>query len=162
MKLSAGILFYRFRNSGLEFFLVHPGGPYWKNKDLGCWSIPKGEYDFNESPEAAARREVLEETGVIVNGELITLTPLKQKSGKLISAWAVHQDFNAAEIKSNLIDLEWPPGSGKYQSFSEVDRGVWLSIEEAKHKISPGQLPWLYELTEILSSDKQITGSGTI
>lgn len=155
MKLSAGILFYRFRNSVLEFFLVHPGGPYWKNKDLGCWSIPKGEYDLNESPEAAARREVLEETGVIVSGELITLTPLKQKSGKLISAWAVHQDVIAAEIKSNLIDLEWPPGSGKYQSFPEVDRGVWLSIEEAKPKISPGQLPWLYELTEILSSERK-------
>lgn len=139
----------------LEFFLIHPGGPYWKSKDLGCWSIPKGEYDLNESPEAAARREVLEETGITVQTDLLPLSPLKQKSGKIISAWATCHDFDAADIKSNLIDLEWPPGSGKYQSFPEVDRGSWFLIEEAKHKISPGQLPWLYELTERLSTESK-------
>jgi predicted NUDIX family NTP pyrophosphohydrolase len=143
---SAGLLLYRRRRGLLEVLLVHPGGPFWAGKDLGVWSIPKGEYDPGEDPLAAARREFREETGFSVAGEFIPLTPLKQPSGKIIEAWAVAGDCDPAAIRSNLFTLEWPPHSGRQQQFPEVDRGAWFSLTQAGEKITKGQRAFLEEL----------------
>lgn len=123
-KLSAGIVLYRRSGGKLEVFLAHPGGPFWAKKDAGAWSIPKGEYVEGEDPEAVARREFQEETGGELTGRLQVLTPLKQPSGKVISAWAVEGDIDPAELKSNTFSLEWPPRSGTIQQFPEVNRGA--------------------------------------
>jgi predicted NUDIX family NTP pyrophosphohydrolase len=154
-KKSAGILLYRFHNNLPEILLVHPGGPFWAKKDAGAWSIPKGEFEENENPLDAAKREVEEETGIKVSGKLIELTPVKQKSGKIIYAWAVQGDFDDAEIKSNTFEIEWPPKSGKKQSFPEVDKAGWFTMEEAKQKIVPGQAPLIEELRTKLDAVKQ-------
>jgi predicted NUDIX family NTP pyrophosphohydrolase len=143
---SAGILLYRFNKKIVEFFLVHPGGPFWKNKDAGAWSIPKGEYRDDEDALLAAKREFDEETGHRINGDFIALTPVKQKGGKLIKAWAVEGDIDAGDIKSNTFEMEWPPRSGKKQSFPEVDRGGWFNTEEAKEKINSSQAALIDEL----------------
>jgi predicted NUDIX family NTP pyrophosphohydrolase len=143
---SAGLLIYRRRRRGLEVLLVHPGGPFWARKDLGAWSIPKGEYDPGEDPLAAARREFREETGFSVTGEFIPLRPRKQPSGKIIEAWAVEGDCDPAAIRSNVFSLEWPPHSGQQQQFPEVDRGAWFSLPEAREKIIKGQVGFLEEL----------------
>lgn len=145
-KLSAGIVHYRRSGGRLEVFLVHPGGPFWAKKDAGAWSIPKGEYAEGEDPEAVARREFQEETGCELTGRLQVLTPLKQPSGKVISAWAVEGDIDPTVLKSNTFPLEWPPRSGKTHHFPEVDRGAWCDIPAAREKILPGQRPFLYEL----------------
>ena len=140
---------YRFKNKTPEFFLVHPGGPFWKNKDVGAWSIPKGEVEENEDFLEAAIREIKEETGIYIqlSGEKFTvLTDVKQNPGKIISAWAVKADFDASSIKSNLFEMEWPPKSGKKQSFPEVDKAGWFSFEEARQKILPGQTALLEDL----------------
>lgn len=150
MKTSAGILFYKYFDNELKVFLVHPGGPYWNNKDLYSWSIPKGEIEPEESPKAAALREVMEETGILAGGDLIPLSPLKQKSGKVIYAWASEQDIEASRIASNSFELEWPPKSGQLKSFPEIDKADWFSIVTAKEKIHPGQLAWIDELVGIL------------
>jgi len=150
MKKSAGILVYRKNAAGLEVFLMHPGGPYWAKKDLGAWSIPKGEIGENENEEAAARREFEEETGITINGDLITLKPIKQKSGKSVIAWATEQNIDESKIKSNLFEIEWPPKSGRMQSFPEMDRAGWFSVAEAKEKIISGQAGLLAELVEKL------------
>jgi predicted NUDIX family NTP pyrophosphohydrolase len=142
---SAGLLLYR-RRKGLEVLLVHPGGPFWAEKDLGAWSIPKGEFDPGEDPLASAQREFREETGLAVTGEFIPLTPRKQPSGKVIEAWAVAGDCDPAAIRSNLFTLEWPPHSGRQQQFPEVDRGAWFSLAEAREKIIKGQVGFLEEL----------------
>lgn len=142
---SAGLLLYR-RRGRLEVLLVHPGGPFWARKDLGAWSIPKGEYDPGEDPLAAARREFREETGLSVTGEFIALTPRKQPSGKIIAVWAVEGDCDPAAIRSNLFTLEWPPHSGRQQQFPEVDRAAWFSLAEAREKIIKGQVGFLEEL----------------
>jgi predicted NUDIX family NTP pyrophosphohydrolase len=149
-KHSAGLLMYRYRNEVLEFFLVHPGGPFWAKKDIGAWSIPKGEYSLEEDALAAARREFTEETGLAAAGEFIPLTPLKQPSGKIISAWAFQGDCDPQAVKSNTFTLEWPPRSGRKQEFPEIDRAGWFTREEAKVKIIIGQLGFLEELEEIL------------
>ncbi len=146
---SAGLLLYRHRKV-LEVLLVHPGGPFWAGKDLGAWSIPKGEYDSGEDPLAAARREFREETGLSVAGEFIPLAPRKQPSGKIIEAWAVEGDCDAAAIRSNLFTLEWPPHSGRQQQFPEVDRGAWFSLAAAREKIIKGQVGFLEELQALL------------
>src|SRR5207248_3330342 len=118
-----------------EIFLVHPGGPFWKNKDIGAWSIPKGEFGDEENAVDAARREFEEETGQPVTGKFTELTPVKLKSGKIVYAWAVEGDIDATTIQcQTFIDVEWPPRSGKYQSIPEVDRGEWFSKELAKKK----------------------------
>src|SRR5436190_4559477 len=122
MKRSAGILAYRWRDGELELFLVHPGGPFWKNKDLGAWSIPKGEIDPDEDPLKAAQREFREEIGQVIDGSFAPLDPVKIASGKQIVAWAIEHDFDAAAVRSNAFSIEWPPRSGKTQSFPEVDR----------------------------------------
>jgi predicted NUDIX family NTP pyrophosphohydrolase len=153
-KQSAGILAYRLDNEVLEVFLVHPGGPLWAGKDLGAWSIPKGEFE-EEDPLSAARREFAEETGIQVEGDFLALSPQKQKGGKVVSAWAVEADFDASEMRSNTFEMEWPPRSGRRQSFPEVDRGAWFSVEEALRKINPAQAGFLDELVAILDAQRQ-------
>ena len=153
-KRSAGLLMYRLRDGVLEVFLVHPGGPFWAKKDLGAWSIPKGEYPPEEDALAAAQREFAEETGCAIQGDLLPLTPLKQPSGKLIAAWAFQGDCDAGSIRSNTFSLEWPPGSGRRQEFPEVDRAGWFTLEEAKAKIAKGQVGFLEELQQILKRQK--------
>ena len=150
MKKSAGILLYRRRAGKLEVLLAHPGGPFWKNRDAGAWTIPKGEIDEGEEPFAAARREFIEETGFDPGGEGIALTPCKQKSGKLVHAWAIEGDCDAGCIVSNEFSMEWPPRSGRMASFPEIDRADWFSLEEARMKILPGQSPFLDELERLL------------
>jgi predicted NUDIX family NTP pyrophosphohydrolase len=145
-RRSAGLLLYRIREAAIEVLLVHPGGPYWKNKDEGAWSIPKGEFLPEEDPLAAARREFFEETGVAIEGELRALKPLRQPGGKIVHAWAVEADLDPPTIVSNTFEIEWPPRSGRLQSFPEIDRGAWFSLPEARRKILRGQVPLLEEL----------------
>lgn len=149
MKKSAGILLYRVKNGIPEVMLVHPGGPFWKNKDAGAWSIPKGEFSAEEDPLEAALRELREETGIPVKkGKCIPLGPVKQKSGKLVLAWAMKGDLDATVIKSNTFELEWPPKSGKKQMVPEVDKAEWFTLPEARKKINPAQAALLDELAE--------------
>ena len=149
-KHSAGLLMYRRRQGGVEVFLVHPGGPFWAKKDLGAWSLPKGEFTPGEDAQAAARREFQEETGFPAAGEFLPLTPLKQPSGKLIQAWAFEGDCHPGAIKSNTFTLEWPPRSGHTKDFPEIDRAGWFTLEEAKVKIIQGQAGFIEELQRIL------------
>ena len=145
-KNSAGILLHRLRGSGIEVFLVHPGGPFWAKKDARAWSIPKGEFEVGQDPLEAAKREFKEETGFAVEGNFIELTPVKQPGGKVVYAWAVMGDCEAESIKSNTFSLEWPPRSGKRKEFPEVDRAGWFTPEVAREKILKGQLNFLEEL----------------
>ncbi|MEP6927709.1 MAG: NUDIX domain-containing protein [Ginsengibacter sp.] len=151
-KKSAGILLYRKSKNVLEVFLVHPGGPFWKNKDEAAWSIPKGEFDENEEPLQAAIREFLEETGITVSGNFIELTPVILKTGKKVFAWALEKNIDANIIVSNHFEMEWPPRSGKFQNFPEVDKGGWLTIDEAKKKINAMQFALIEELQKKLNS----------
>lgn len=148
-KTSAGILMYR-RKPSLEVFLVHPGGPFWTKKDLGAWSIPKGEHEEGEDAEEAARREFQEETGFLIQGKLLELGVLKQTGGKIVSAWAVEGDCNPGDLRSNTFMIEWPPRSKRMAEFAEVDRGEWFSPEEARLKILKGQLLFIDRLLELL------------
>ncbi|MGE5260707.1 MAG: NUDIX domain-containing protein [Actinomycetota bacterium] len=149
-KLSAGILLYRGQGPSLEVLLVHPGGPFWAKKDLGAWSIPKGEYEEGEDPLAVARREFEEELGAPPpSGDFISLGELRQPSRKIITAFALEGDFDAA-LKSNQFEMEWPPKSGTMQSFPEVDRAEWFTPDEARKKILPGQAPLIDRLLEHL------------
>jgi predicted NUDIX family NTP pyrophosphohydrolase len=139
-KFSAGILLYRNHHPETEVLLVHPGGPYWRGKDLGAWSIPKGEYTNDEEPLAAAKREFQEETGFPLEGdEFRRLCETQLPSGKVISAWAVEGDCDAAAIRSNLFSMEWPPRSGKMREFPEVDRAAWFPVSVARVKLHPAQ-----------------------
>lgn len=156
-KTSAGILLYKRSQKGLEVFLVHPGGPYWQKKDDGVWSIPKGEFHKGENPLDAARREFHEETGFDVSGPFVELTPLIQPSGKIVYAWAVEGDIDAASIKSNTFPLQWPPRSGKWIQCPEVDRGGWFTIDQARNKLAPGQRGFLDELQRKLNKLKTST-----
>jgi predicted NUDIX family NTP pyrophosphohydrolase len=153
-KKSAGLSMYRFRDSDLEVFLVHPGGPFWARKDEGAWSIPKGEYTDDEDPLTAARREFKEETGQEAAGDFMPLSPLKQPGGKVISAWAFEGDCPADSIKSNTFTLEWPPRSGKQAHFPEVDRAAWFSIGQAKKKILKGQVGFIEQLCSLVKCKK--------
>ena len=150
VKLSAGLLVYRLRAEGYEVFLVHPGGPFWRNRDVGAWSIPKGEVTAGEEPLAAARRELAEETGFAAAPPWLHLKPVRQLGGKTVLAWAAAGDFDAAAIASNTFDMEWPPRSGRMQSFPEVDRAAWFSLTEARQKILAGQVPLLEQLEKLL------------
>ena len=145
-KQSAGILLYRIKSNDLEVFLVHPGGPFWAKKDEGAWSIPKGEFEDEEDPLAAAKREFEEETGLKISGEFIELHPVKQKSGKMVYAWAVEGDVDPLKIKSNEFEIEWPPKSGKMKSFPEIDKAAWFNLTEAKKKIITAQTGLIKEL----------------
>lgn len=151
-KKSAGILLYRTSKKILEVFLVHPGGPFWKNKDAGAWSIPKGEFDDNEKPLDAAIREMQEETGISLKGDFIELTPIKQKSGKLVFAFAKNFDLDPSQIKSNEFEMEWPPKSGKKKMFPEIDRADWFDIKTAKEKINQAQAELIAELQKELKN----------
>ena len=137
---------YRRREGELEFLLVHPGGPFWKHKDAGAWSIPKGEIQAGEVPLAAARREFAEVLGFVPQGELLPLTPVKQKGGKVIHAWVVAGDCDPTAIKSNIFTLEWPPRSGRMQEFPEIDQAAFFNLEEARRKINTAQVKLVEEL----------------
>lgn len=149
-KKSAGILLYRILNNYLELFLVHPGGPFYVNKDLGVWSIPKGEFE-NEEPVDAALREFYEETGMQLEANLIYLDEIKMKSGKIIYCWAAEKNFDPSVMKSNLFELEWPPKSGKMQTFPEMDKGEWFTVGIAKEKIHSSQIPFVERLLNTLN-----------
>ena len=145
-KRSAGLMMYRRSTSNLEVFLVHPGGPLWAKKDKGAWTIPKGEYEPDENPLDAARREFEEETSFRANGEFLDLGTIRQKSGKIVSAWAFEGDCDPANLTSNTCEIEWPPRSGHRLEIPEVDRGRWFSIEEAGKYIREEQRPLLDNL----------------
>jgi predicted NUDIX family NTP pyrophosphohydrolase len=146
-KKSAGILLYRLVNDQPEVLLAHPGGPLWKNKDTGAWTIPKGEFTEEEEPLDAANREFTEETGIALYGEFIELTPVKQKSGKQVFAWALEFDIEASAVQSNVFEIEWPPKSGKLKRFPEIDCAAWFGLSDAKQKINPAQVALIDELT---------------
>ena len=148
-KRSAGILLYRKSGDALEVLLAHPGGPLWRNRDAGAWTIPKGEYD-DEPAEHAARREFREELGVAILGELTPLGEIRQKSGKVVTAFAAEGDFEVGQLVSNTFELEWPPRSGRKQSFPEIDRAQWVRIEAARPMLLPAQVPFLDALQEIV------------
>lgn len=148
-KQSAGILLYRKAPDGLQVFLVHPGGPFFKNKDDGSWSVPKGEYLSDEDALVAAKREFQEETGHEISGNFTALSPIKQKGGKTVLAWAVEGNIDPEKIRSNTFEIEWPPRSGKKQTFDEVDRGEWFDITVAKIKINPAQAALIDELAAL-------------
>jgi len=156
MKKSAGILLYKFIDKTIFFLLVHPGGPFWKNKDLESWSIPKGEFTEDENPLDAAKREFYEETGFKLESEsetdFIELDSVKLKSGKTIYAWALEFDIDATLVKSNEFEMEWPPKSGKQQSFPEVDRADWFQTEHALKKINPAQADFIVQIISKISS----------
>lgn len=149
-KQSAGILLYRRHKGQLEVFLGHPGGPFWAKKDLGSWSVPKGEYLEGEEPLQAAIREFEEETGYRPAGEFIPLTTIRQKGHKTVHCWAVEGELAADSIVSNHFEMEWPPRSGKQQSFPELDRAAWFPLEEARKKILERQCSFIDELAGII------------
>ena len=148
MASSAGILMYRQTGPGLEVLLVHPGGPFWRNKDVGAWSIPKGEMDEGEDAALAARREFLEETGCFLSGPLKPLGDIRQRGGKRVTTFAVEGDLDVDAIKSNTFEIEWPPKGGKMQSFPEVDRAAWFDLPAAHVKILESQRTLLDRLVD--------------
>ncbi len=147
---SAGILMYRRSGARLEVLLVHPGGPYWRRKDEGAWSIPKGEMDGEEDAIAVARREFAEETGVVLDQPFEPLGEIRQRAGKRVIAFAVEGDLDVHAIRSNIFEIEWPPRSGKMQAFPEIDRAEWFDLAAAHAKILEGQRPLLDRLAELV------------
>jgi len=152
VKTSAGLLLFRRRATGIEFFLVHPGGPFWAKKDEGAWSIPKGEYDASENPLQAADREFTEETGIVARGYRVPLGEFRQPGGKRITAWMVEFDCDPAVIKSNTFTMEWPPRSGRQQEFPEVDRAGWFGPLAATKKLVKGQRPIIERALSLLGT----------
>ncbi|HMD22203.1 MAG TPA: NUDIX domain-containing protein [Alloacidobacterium sp.] len=148
-KRSAGLLMYRRRGDLVEVLLAHPGGPFWAKKDLGAWSIPKGEVDSDEEPLLAAQREFEEETGIAPEGDFIVLGEAKQAGGKIVTAWAVEGDCDSSGLKSNTFSMQWPPRSGRMAEFPEVDRWEWFSLNDAREKILAGQRIFLERLREM-------------
>jgi len=150
-RQSAGIVLYRLSDGRLEVLLVHPGGPFWAKKDLGSWSIPKGEFNEGEDPLEAARRELEEETGLSWAGPAIQLTPVRQPSGKVVHAWAGQGQFDPADLVSNTFSMEWPPKSGRTQQFPEVDRAEWFDLETARSKLVKGKVRLLDQFLQVAS-----------
>ena len=148
---SAGLLLFRLRNQDVEVLLAHPGGPFWRNKDHGAWTIRKGLIEPGETPIAAAQREFAEETGHLPAGEPISLGNARQSGGKLVHVWAIAEDWNPAELRSNTFEMEWPTRSGRRQSFPEIDRAAWFKVAEARVRILTGQLVFIDRLLEILN-----------
>lgn len=151
-EVSAGILAFR-RKPRLEFLLAHPGGPYWRQRDEGAWSIPKGAVE-SDDVLACARREFNEETGLRAAGPFITLTPVRQKSGKTVHAFALEADFDLTQFSSNAFEMEWPPHSGRQQRFPEVDRIAYFTVATARRKILAAQRPLIEELVAALKAGK--------
>lgn len=151
-KESAGLLLYRVRDGATEVFLVHPGGPFWKNKDDGAWTIPKGEPNPGEASLAAAIREFGEETGTTLAGDFRALPSIRQAGGKRVHAWAIAGDLDPAALVSNEFEMEWPPRSGKRARFPEVDRGAWFALDDARQRINKGQAALLDALTALLET----------
>jgi predicted NUDIX family NTP pyrophosphohydrolase len=149
-RQSAGILLYRLKDSVPEVLLVHPGGPYFANKDLGAWSIPKGEFSEGEEPLSAAKRELLEETGIAVTGDFLELKPVKQKGGKTVMAWAAEAKRDVIVLKSNTFKMMWPPKSGQWKTYPEIDRAEWFDLSTARQKINPAQVSFIEELVSAL------------
>jgi predicted NUDIX family NTP pyrophosphohydrolase len=150
-KRSAGILLYRVMRGAPEVLLVHPGGPFWARRDAGAWSIPKGEYEPGDDPRTCALREFEEETGAAVPpGELIDLGDVKQKGGKVVSAWAAEGDLDADAVRSNTFTMEWPPRSGRTVEFPEIDRAGWFGVDAAREKLVAAQAEFLDRLLERL------------
>lgn len=155
-KLSAALLVHRLREGVLEVLVVHPGGPFWAKKDHGAWSIPKGEYEEDEQPSDAARREFSEEVGVPVpDGTLLLLGEIKQSSGKVITTFAVRGDVDLHNFKSNSFEMEWPRGSGEVKSFPEVDRAEWFTTAEARVRLLKGHISFLDRLVDELRAEGQ-------
>jgi len=152
-KQSAGIVMYRHSNNTLQVLLVHPGGPFWSKKDIGAWSIPKGEFTPNEDPLIAAQREFEEETGFPITGNFVALTLIKQSGGKIVHAWTVEGDCDISQVRSNTFQMEWPPHSGKQQEFPEVDRAEWFDLPTARTKILKSQIGILDELQQLVYQD---------
>ena len=150
-RKSGGILLYRYHQKQLDFFLVHPGGPFWVNKDAGVWSIPKGEFDNDEDALTAAQREFEEETGSKLSGDFIALTPVVQKAGKQVYAWAVEGNIDPLTIQSNTFQIEWPPKSKQLKQFPEIDKGEWFSEKNAFEKIIPAQAAFIEEILKRVS-----------
>lgn len=151
-KTSAGVLVYRRRNASVEVLLVHPGGPFWANKDEGAWSIPKGEVDVAEDFLAAARRELREETGLDPAGPFVELGSIRQRSGKTVHAFAIEGDCDATTVHSNTFQIEWPPHSGRHAEFPEVDRAEFFETTIAARKLNAAQVPFLQRLLDHLTS----------
>jgi predicted NUDIX family NTP pyrophosphohydrolase len=149
-KRSAGLLMYRRLDGKPEVFLVHPGGPFWAKKDLGAWSIPKGEYTEGEDPLDAARREFEEETGFVAEGQFLKVGTIRQSGGKIVDAWAFEGNCDPRQLKSNTCQIEWPPGSKRLMEIPEADRGAWFSMAEARERILKSQQPLLEMLSSIL------------
>ena len=154
-KESAGLLMYRVKTGKLEFLLVHPGGPFWKAKDAGAWTLPKGELGAGEEPLTAAKREFEEELGLKPSGPFVELGSIKQKAGKVVHAWAFAGDCEPSQLQSNTFEMEWPPRSGRRQTFPEVDRAEFFAIEIAREKINPAQRPFLEKLSERLAGERR-------
>ena len=151
-RKSAGILLWTREHDAVLVLLVHPGGPFWKNKDAGAWSIPKGEYDDTEAPLAAAKREFAEELGALPAGEVKPLGEIRQKAGKVVTAFALEGDFDCANFKCNSFEIEWPPNSGKRASFPEIDQARWFSLDEARRRINPAQAELIGRLEVALAT----------
>jgi predicted NUDIX family NTP pyrophosphohydrolase len=152
-QVSAGILAYR-NTVGLEVLLAHPGGPFWAKKDAGAWSIPKGLVESGDLL-ACARREFTEETGLIAGGTFVPLAPVRQKSGKTVHAFAVEADFDVTQCRSNTFQVEWPPRSGKWKNFPEIDKVAWFDLTTARKKILPYQQPFIDELAHMLAREDE-------
>lgn len=153
MKRSAGLLLYRRNHAAVEVFLVHPGGPYWRKREEGAWSIPKGEHDEGEDPLAAARREFQEETGCdLPDVEWVDLGTVRQRGGKVVAAWAGSADVDTSRIRSDTFELEWPPRSGTRVAFPEVDRAAWFDLATARRRINPGQMQFIDRFAALLSN----------
>jgi predicted NUDIX family NTP pyrophosphohydrolase len=153
-KRSAGLLMYRKLEGNLEVFLVHPGGPYWQNKDQGVWTVPKGEYEENEEPLAAAQREFYEETGFTARGDFFELGSVRQKSGKIVIAWAFEGDCDPAKLVSNTCEIEWPPKSKNRLEIPEVDRGCWFTLSNARQFVRLEQVPLLENLENRVTDNR--------
>jgi predicted NUDIX family NTP pyrophosphohydrolase len=147
---------YRTRAAKLEFLLAHPGGPFWQHKDVGAWTIPKGELQPGEDPLAAAQREFEEELGFKPHGDFLPLTPVKQKRGKLIRAWAFEGDCDPSQVTSNTCEIEWPPRSGRQLEIPEVDQAAFFELNQAKERINPAQIPLLDEVAQKLGSGPSV------
>jgi predicted NUDIX family NTP pyrophosphohydrolase len=151
--MSAGLLMYRVKDGVLQFLLVHPGGPFFQNKDEGAWTIPKGEPDPGEDLFRTAEREFAEETGISPRGSFIPLTPIQQKGGKIVHAWAFEGDCDPAAIQSVTFSMEWPPKSGRQAEFPEIDRAEFFDLNTALTKIKSGQEGLLTQLAQVLGRD---------